>query len=74
MHLIYGALPVSYAPVRVTRGALVEYRYTYMSLLAADRTTGFLFPSQYIPLWKDLADRWDGPVGFKSRANVFLLA
>ena len=64
MHLIYGALPVPYVPaVRVKRGALVAYRYIYMSLLAADRTTGLLFPSQYISLWNDLADPVDDGMG-----------
>ena len=28
MHLLYGALPVSYVPVRVTRGALIAHRCT----------------------------------------------
>ena len=28
-HLLYGALPVPYVPVRVTRGVLVAHRYTY---------------------------------------------
>ena len=28
MHLLYGALPVPYVPMRVTRGALVAHRYT----------------------------------------------
>ena len=30
-HPIYGALPVPYVPVRVTRGALVTHRYTCAS-------------------------------------------
>ena len=29
MHLLYGALPGQYVPVRVTCGALVVHRYTY---------------------------------------------
>ena len=29
MDPLYGGLPVPYAPVRVTRGALVAHRYTY---------------------------------------------
>ena len=29
MHPLYGALPVSYVAMRVTRGALVAHRYTY---------------------------------------------
>ena len=30
MHPLYGALPVPYVPVRVTRGALVAYRYMHV--------------------------------------------
>ena len=30
MHPLYGTLPVPYEPVRVTRGALVAHRYTYI--------------------------------------------
>ena len=29
MHPLYGAHPVSYVPVRVTRGAVIVHRYTY---------------------------------------------
>ena len=29
MHPLYGALPVLYVPVRVTRGAVIAHRYTY---------------------------------------------
>ena len=29
MHPLYGALPVPYVPVRVTRGAVISHRYTY---------------------------------------------
>ena len=29
MHPLYGALPVPYVPVRVTRGAEIAHRYTY---------------------------------------------
>ena len=48
MHLLYGALPVSYVPVRVTRGALVAHSGILMHLLAAAQSSiaGLLFPSQ----------------------------
>ena len=77
MHPLYGALPVPYVPGRVTRGALVAHRYTYMRLLAAEpySTASLLFPLQ--SLWNDLDDPvFDGVglVGFKRRANDFLLA
>ena len=29
MHPFYGALPVPYVPVRVTRGSVIAHRYTY---------------------------------------------
>ena len=29
MYTLYGALPVPYVTVRITRGALVAHRYTY---------------------------------------------
>ena len=29
MHPLYGALPVPYVPVRVTRGAVITHRYAY---------------------------------------------
>ena len=32
MHPLYGALPVPYVPVRVTRGALVAHWYTFAPL------------------------------------------
>ena len=43
-----GALPGLYVPVRVTRGARVTYRCTYMRCFAAEprSTAGLLFPSK----------------------------
>ena len=67
MDSIYGALPVPYVSVRVTRGALAEHRYRYRTI--------------YIPLsvslWNDLCHHvFDGVglTGSKSRVIVFLLA
>ena len=44
MHPLYGALPVPYMPVRVTRGAVIAHQYT--RLLAAEPRciAGLLFP------------------------------
>ena len=44
LHPHYGALLVPYVPVRVTRGAVIAYRYTDMCLLAAEprRIAGLL--------------------------------
>ena len=38
IHPLYGALPVSYVPVRVTRGAMIAHRYTYALLAAEPRS------------------------------------
>ena len=38
MHHHYGALPVPFVPVRVTRGAFVGHRYTFASLNAEPRS------------------------------------
>ena len=49
MHPLYGALPVPYVPVRVTRGVWTQIGIL-MRLLAADprSTAGLFFSSQYI--------------------------
>ena len=46
MRHLYGALPLPYVPVRVTRGAVNAHRYTLMHLLAAEPSSkaGLLFP------------------------------
>ena len=77
MHPLYGALPVPYVPVRVTRGAVIAHRYTYAPPRC--RTSQYrrtFIPSSVSP-WNDLSDPvFDGVglAGFKSRANAFLLA
>ena len=45
VHPLNGALPGLFVPVRVTRGALVSHRFTYMHRLAAEplSTAGLLF-------------------------------
>ena len=77
LHPLCGALPVPYVPERVTRGALIAHRYAY----APSRCRTSQYRRSFIPLsvslWNDLADPVFGGVGlagFKSRANVFLLA
>ena len=67
-----GVLPLPYVPARVTHGALVTHRHSFV-------------PSQYrrtfvplsVSLWNDLSDpvfHGVGLAGFKSRANAFMLA
>ena len=77
MHPLYGALPVPYVPVWVTCGAVIAHRYTY----APPRCRTSQYRQTFVPfsvsLWNDLSDPlFDGVglVGFKSRANAFLLA
>ena len=77
MHPLYGALPVQYVPVRVTRGAVIAHRYTY----APPRRRTSQYRRTFVPfsvsLWNNLSDPvFDGVglAGFKSRANAFLLA
>ena len=77
MHPLYGALPVPYVPVRVTRGDVIAHRDTY----APPRCRTFQYHNTFIPmsvyLWNDVSDPvFDGVglLGSKSRANAFLLA
>ena len=77
VHLLNGAPPGLYVPVRVTRGALVAHRYTY----APPRCRTLQYSRTFIPfsvsLWNDLANSlFDGVglAGFKSRANPSLLS
>ena len=77
MHPLYGALPVPYVPVRVTRGTVIAHRYTY----APPRSRTSQYRRTFVPfsvsLWNDLSDPvFDGVglAGFKSRANATLLA
>ena len=77
VHPLNGALPGPYVLVRVTRGALVAHRYNY----APPRCRTSQYRRTFIPfsvlLWNDLTNPvFDGVglAGFKSRANVSLLA
>ena len=77
LHPLSGVLPLPYVPARVTRGALVAHRH----LFAPPRCRTSQYRRTIVPLsvslWNDLNDPvFDGVglAGFKSRANVFLLA
>ena len=77
MHPLNGALPGPYVPVRVTRGALVTHRYTYAPPRCRTSQYSRTFIHLSVSLWNDLANpvfAGVGLAGFKSRANVFLLA
>ena len=77
MHPLNDALPGTYVPVRVTRGALVAHRYTYAPPRCRTSKYRMTFVHLSVSLWNDLADPvFDGVglTGFKSRANDFLLS
>ena len=81
----YDGLQVTHNPVLVTPvnylrnctdGALVAHRYTYVPRCGTSQYCRTFVPLS-VSFWNDLADLvFDGVglVGFKSRANVFLLA
>ena len=77
MHHFHGALPMSYVPVRVTRGTVIACRNTYASPRCRTSQYRRTFILLSVSPWYDLGY----PVfygvrlaGFKSRANAFLLA
>ena len=74
---LYGALPVPYVPVRVTRGAAIAHRYTYAPPRCRTSQYRQTFISLSVSLWNDLSDPvFDGVglMGFKTSANAFLSA
>ena len=69
-HPLYDALPVPYVPVRVTRGALVAHRYTYVPLCCRTSHYRITFIPLSVYLWNDVAHPvFDGVrlTGLKSR-------
>ena len=77
MHPLYGALPVPYVPVSVTRGAVIAHRYTYVPSRCRTSQYRRTFILLTVSLWNDLSDPvFDGVglAGFKRMANGILLA
>ena len=77
MHPLYGALPVPYVPVWVTRDAVIAHRYIYAPPSCRTSQYSRTFVPFSVSLWNDLSDPvFDGVglAGFKSKANAFLLA
>ena len=77
VHPLNGALHGPYVPVRVTRSAPVAHRCTYAPPLCRTLQYSRTIIPFSVSLWNDLANPvFDGVglAGFKSRANVFLLA
>ena len=73
---LYGALPVPYVPVRVTRGSVIAHRYTYGPPHCRFSQYSRTFIYLLVSLWNDLSDpvfAGVGLTGFKSRGNAFLL-
>ena len=74
MHPLNGALPGLYVPVRVTRGAVIAYRYTYAPPRCRTSQYRSTIIALSVSLWNNLGHRvFDGVglEGFKSRANDF---
>ena len=74
MHPLCCAFPV---PVRVTRGAVIAHRFTYVPPRCRTSQYRLTFIHLSVSLWNDLSDPlFDsvGLAGFKSRADAFLLA
>ena len=74
LHPLYGALPVPYVLVRVTRGAVISHRYTYAPPRCRTSQYSTTFISFSVSLWNDLSDRvldGVGLAGFNSRAMPF---
>ena len=74
---LYGALPLPYVPVRVTRGTLVAHRYTCAPPRCRTSQYRRTFISLSVSVWNDLCDLvFDGVglTGFKNMANSCLLA
>ena len=77
LHPLYGALPLLYVPVRVTRGAVIAHRHTYAPPRCRILRYSWTFIPFAVSLWNDLSYPvfyGVGLAGFKSRANAFLLA
>ena len=76
MHPLSGALPLLYVPERFTHGALVAHRHSFAPPSCRTSQYRRTFVPLSVSLWINLSGPvFDGVglVGFKSRANAFLL-
>ena len=76
MHPLCDSLPLAYMSVRVTRGALVAHRHSFVPPSCRTQYRRTFVPLS-VSLWNDLNDPvFDGVIleGFKSRTNAVLLA
>ena len=71
MHPLYGALPVPYVPVRVTRGAVIAHRFTYAPPRCEPLSiAGHLFPGQCLcGTILVTSFRWCGTGGFQEQGQ-----
>ena len=77
MHPMIGALSLPYMPARVTRGASVVHRHSLAPLCCRTSQYRRTCVPLLVSLCNDLSDPvFDGVglLGFKSRANAFLVA
>ena len=72
MHLLYGALPVSYVPVRVTRGAVMAHRYTYAPPRCRTSQYRRIFIPWSVSLWNNLSDPVFDGVGLAGFSSFIL--
>ena len=72
MHPHYGALPVPYVPVRVTRGAVIAHRYTYVPPQCTTTQYRMSFILLSVSLWNDLGDPVFDGVGLAGFKSLFL--
>ena len=63
MHRLNGTLPITYVPVRVTGGALVTHRYTYVPPRSGTSQYRKTFISLSVSLWNDLTNHIIDGVG-----------
>ena len=68
VHPLYCGLPVPYVPVRV-----IAHPYTYVPPHCRASQYRRTFISLSVSLWNDVSDPVFDGMGFKSRANAFLL-
>ena len=77
MHPLYGALPVPYVPVRVTRGAVISHRHTYAPPLCRTSQYRRTFIPWSVSLWNDLSDsirvRWCETGGFQEQGQCLFI-
>ena len=77
MHTLSGALPLLYVLANVAGGVLVAHRHSFAPPNCRTSQYSRIFVPLSVSLWKSLSEPLiDGVrlLGFKCRANAFLLA